>query len=412
MLNTLRKERLPAIILCCLILTALIFPFYTSLATFTYAPDYVLVNLFAVLFILCSLLNRDIDWSRKNIFGYCILLLTAAFAGIWLYINGVLRETPWYTGPLNMVISFLMLFVLVSARPAAAAANAAALPLLLYAVVITNAIGLIPCFFGYVGFSPMKGELGFYDLVWGEPIYSWLYHHKSEYALMLLMSLGLIVTFRRYFAHKWIFFAGVAVMEVGLYISNTRAAMIASLGVFAGLLLDFFAAKKSKRRWLLLLLFIPLIIGVLVLLKMASRYRDILSLGSRTYIWQGGLDYIAQNPYGLWHHCGRTSFTVEGLGDGFNNCHNVFLNWLLQFSIPGGICCVLIFLAVVVMSFVRKPRFLTLGIWGAMLVSMNMDWSLQIAQVTFFFVGVYFLFFCPAPELPEKTAASSQSEQQ
>ena len=64
-----------------------------------------------------------------------------------------------------------------------------------------------------------------------------------------------------------------------------------------------------------------------------------------------------------------------------NNAHNVFLNQILRFSIPVGICFLLLFLGIVVYTLVKGRSFLLTGTWIALLILLNMDYSMMSTQM-------------------------------
>ena len=124
--------------------------------------------------------------------------------------------------------------------------------------------------------------------------------------------------------------------------------------------------------------------------------RSILTLGYRTYIWESAIDLLLKRPEGLGL---RFSFkklhldTMVGMAT-TNNGHNIFINEMLRLSIPVGICFIIFFVLIFVYSLEKKFSFFTLGIWGALLMSMMMDYAVMNSGWTlmvFFFYGIFFL---------------------
>ena len=97
--------------------------------------------------------------------------------------------------------------------------------------------------------------------------------------------------------------------------------------------------------------------------------------------------------------CGFAELSLRGLRFGggqtsqTNNCHNVFMNHMFRFSIPVGAIYIMIFLVIIFFCIKRKPCFLSLGIWLAILLSMNMDYSLFTSETPFFLFIIYCIFF-------------------
>lgn len=86
------------------------------------------------------------------------------------------------------------------------------------------------------------------------------------------------------------------------------------------------------------------VVGIKYVLKWLSGERNLSTMGSRMPIWRAAVEKIKANPQGIgnrfvlnrddWFHF-----------DNFNtnNCHNIFLNEMLRYSIPVG-CCYAAFL--------------------------------------------------------------------
>ena len=64
---------------------------------------------------------------------------------------------------------------------------------------------------------------------------------------------------------------------------------------------------------------------------------------------------------------------------------------ILRFSIPVGICFILLFLAIIIYTLVKGRSFLMLCTWLALLVIMSMDYSLMSLQMALLFLLVYLI---------------------
>ena len=80
-------------------------------------------------------------------------------------------------------------------------------------------------------------------------------------------------------------------------------------------------------------------------------------------------------------------------GELVNNGHNLFLNSMLRFSVPVGICFDILFLGIAVYSMIKSRSFLTLGMWLALLILLNMDYALMSLQMAPLFLIVYLVCF-------------------
>ncbi len=389
--NPLRDIHLPENMLKHFIYFSMFCPIFFTKMGVSYSPDLIVVNLFAVVYLTAVIYQKRIRLTKGMVFVPLFCLLLVCFNIFSFYVNQM--HLSWYYGQINVSISFLLFLALYLTEDSKEKDRS--LDLFLRVAVISNAIGLIPYFLNYYSFSVKNG--GFYLIPmngqFDERRYSWFYYHKSEYAFMLLLFLSLIIMYRDRFTSKKTFYFSIGVMVVGLVISNTRTSILSSAAIFIGWLLDEICKKPKqvrKRYWLLL---IPIVLFIAIMLVLVSRRRDLLSLGSRTYIWKASLHEIRENPYGIGTLCGQRSFPVPVWPYDAYNCHNVFLNILLQFSIPAGFFYILMLLVIIVGSIKRRPCFLTLGAWASLLVAMNMDWCLLLQQLSVFLVGVYFLFY-------------------
>ena len=76
-----------------------------------------------------------------------------------------------------------------------------------------------------------------------------------------------------------------------------------------------------------------------------------------------------------------------------NNGHNIFLNAMLRFSVPVGLCFDILFLGIAIYSMIRSKSFLAMGMWMALLILLNTDYSLMSLQMALLFLIVYLVCF-------------------
>jgi hypothetical protein len=120
--------------------------------------------------------------------------------------------------------------------------------------------------------------------------------------------------------------------------------------------------------------------------------RSLMTLGHRTQIWPAALEVIKKYPEGWGMRFGESAIEVTE-GWYVNNAHNVFLNAVLRFSVPVGICFSLIFMGIVVYTLVKARSFLAAGMWVAFLVLLNMDYSIMSLQMALLLLIVYLVCF-------------------
>ena len=120
--------------------------------------------------------------------------------------------------------------------------------------------------------------------------------------------------------------------------------------------------------------------------------RDIMSLGGRPMIWEAALGIIREHPEGWGMRFGESAIQTAD-GRLVNNGHNLFLNSMLRFSVPVGICFDLLFLGIAVFSLIKSRSFLSMGMWLALLILLNMDYALMSLQMAPLFLIVYLVCF-------------------
>ena len=118
--------------------------------------------------------------------------------------------------------------------------------------------------------------------------------------------------------------------------------------------------------------------------------RNIMTLGDRVPIWKAVWQVILDNPEGWGLRFGSSMIETE-TGLLVNNAHNVFLNQMLRFSIPVGICFTLLFLGIVIYTLAKGRSFLLAGTWIALLVLLDMDYSMMSVQMALVFLIIYLL---------------------
>ena len=225
---------------------------------------------------------------------------------------------------------------------------------------------------------------------------------------MLLLGLAFILVYRKKFKHKISLGAGVAVMLVCLYISHVNTAIVGGGLILCSFCLDEFIRNFKKIKLWVKAVIIPLF-GVGVVGGCAAAFmkiqaeRSIITLGSRTYIWKNAIDIILKRPEGLGTRFIFKKIPLPELWGKTNNGHNIFLNEMLRLSIPVGICFAIFFILIVAYALEKKFSFLTLGIWGALFMSVMMDYAVMSCGWTlmvFFFYTLFFLDTGKETELP------------
>ena len=192
--------------------------------------------------------------------------------------------------------------------------------------------------------------------------FNWIYFYKCQYSCILLLFVGFFVAHKDKFLNIIVYFLSLAVLFVCLYIAHTNTSMIgAGLIVAADLLDEFFKDHKF------------------IIAKIRA-----------------AVEKIKANPQGIgnrfvlnrddWFHF-----------DNFNtnNCHNIFLNEMLRYSIPVGCCYAAFFIVTAIYSLIKKFSFSRLATWLAFFLAVSMDYSIQTPELSMVMFMLYCIFFYP-----------------
>lgn len=216
---------------------------------------------------------------------------------------------------------------------------------------------------------------------------------------MILLGMAFILVHRKKFMNKITFGVSLGILIICLYISHVNTAMVGGGLILGSFCVDWFIRNFKKIRLWIRVAVIPLfgagVVGAcLVAFQKIAAERSILTLGSRTLIWQHAVELILKRPEGIGNRFAAKKILLPEIGGVVNNGHNVFLNEMLRFSIPVGICFIIFFVLIIAYALEKKFSFFTLGIWGALLMSMMMDYAVMNSGWTlmlFFFYAIFFL---------------------
>ncbi|MCI8852825.1 MAG: hypothetical protein HFI32_04890, partial [Lachnospiraceae bacterium] len=128
--------------------------------------------------------------------------------------------------------------------------------------------------------------------------------------------------------------------------------------------------------------------------KLLLAERNLLTLGNRLPIWKGALQTILQYPRGWGFYFGEV--LIECGEFAVNNAHNIFLNAILRFSIPVGLCFTLLFLLIFAYALYQCRSWMAAGMCLAVFVLINMDYALQNYEVAMCLLLLYLVCIAPA----------------
>lgn len=380
------------------IFLSLLFPVYYGLPGSPYAPYYAEFSfsvLFAGLTIFLILLSRPYNKEHKSFVRYLILLLVL-YNLASAYIN--FTHSRWLWESFNVSLAALLFAFLLLCRNDGRLNIRPIVPFVAACQLLAIVLAIITYFLGYTSVSLLNGQPVFtpHDpSLFNEKRFSWLYYHKSQYCFVLLLFIGFFFAYRRYFKNRLLFLLCNIGCFACIFLSHAYTALLAGLIIIAGYSIDSIlpTLKKNWRKYLLFSI-LPLLFLLFVIYKIAQE-RNIWTLGSRTYIWAESVRQILRNPLGIGTAFGPSSFPVPGIDFEVYNCHNVFLNEMYRFSLPVGLLFTLLFFSILVYSLKKHFSFLNLGIWAALLLSLNMDYALLGRELTITFFYLYAIFFLP-----------------
>ncbi|WP_235711981.1 O-antigen ligase family protein [Bacillus mycoides] len=155
-----------------------------------------------------------------------------------------------------------------------------------------------------------------------------IFSQKTKYAFYCLTGMFLL-NINPYLNVKirWI---GITILAINVVLTNSMMSLVA----MAALIVTFINYKKINKYFRYLIAFATVFgasICSLLVLNYTSNIRDLSSWGSRKYIWEGALDFLKQNPYGV-----IDNWYLYRIDTYFQGAHNVFLNEFLDYGIIGG----------------------------------------------------------------------------
>lgn len=242
------------------------------------------------------------------------------------------------------------------------------------------------------------------QLEYGEVRFEWLTRHKSEFAnLCVLLSIYITYLFKNNIYKK----ALIICCLIGISLSKSSTAFIIFIIILIGIISIKFISlpKKIKNRMAIANIYCASIIGIVYLnidkllniLTSLLSGRDILTLGSRTYIWGAAITTLKNNYWGYGKSVG-VNFIPNGYYDftNYSNGHNTFLQEFLEAGVIGGTLFIIIVLCILIILFKEKWEagllFVSLILINQMDIGMfRLNFHLMYFVVMIIIVGKYIL---------------------
>ncbi|HIT65715.1 MAG TPA: O-antigen ligase family protein [Candidatus Merdisoma merdipullorum] len=393
-MNWLKEHEIDSWILKGSLALMVLFPAFYSPHTDVYESAYYAGFSWAYFFLALYMLLQLV-WNRKKLFDVSaakilFLAVLLAYNVFSLYFNR--KYLNWYWEQINNTAAFLFMGILLGFHISLGREKHDTILFLMRCIVLSNVASIVYYFMGYVNLLICNNQFITYQLPpdYYEECHYWLYSHKCEYALMLVAFIALFIAYRKKFRNKLTFALSMAVLVFCLFLAHSWTGIAGMLLIVLGAVLDGVNWKEFHfRKWHLAVLAAALAAVGAVAYGILSE-RDLSTLGARLPIWKAALQTILKYPQG-WGMRFGTSMMLTETGMMTNNAHNLFLNQILRFSIPAGVCFTLLFLGIAVYTLIKGRSFLMTGTWLALLLLLNMDYSLMSVNMALVFLIVYLI---------------------
>lgn len=371
-----------------------------------YYSKFILHNAIAVIFMVVVLIRALFrkKFKKNFIVGVCLLTLAFIAYNVLYYQNMDVIQFPW--AQYNTSISLGVLIVLMVTETKTIFWDDRLIKMIIAIILITNMIGLYVYYQGYISMHMYNFKIFFHPFdfnVFHEKRYNWIYFYKCQYSCILLLFVAFFVTHKDKFWNKILYIICLAVLFWCLYIAHTNTSTICAAMIVVADCID----EVIKDKKFLIIKIIGLIVVVVGVIKYGFKYfldwlsgeRDLSTIGYRKPIWEAAIQKIKENPQGIGMNFAlNRQEWLQFNGLSTNNCHNIFLNEMLRFSIPVGCSYAAFFLLTCVYSLFKKFSFCRLAIWVAFFVAVSMDYSIQTPELSMVMFMFYCIFFYPLEE--------------
>lgn len=391
-MNWLKEHEIDSWILRAAFVFMLLFPAFYSPHTDVYQSAYYAGFSWAY-FLLVLYMLLQLVWNRGKLAR--LHAAAAVYFGVLLFYNVLSlyfnhKYLHWYWEQINNTVAFLFMAALLGFQIRLDEGKHDNILFLMRCIVISNVGSIVYYLLGYTNLLICNNQFIFFELPsnFYETRHYWIYSHKSEYALMLVAFMALFTAYRKKFKNMLTFLLSMAVLLFCLYLTHSWTGIAGVFLIILGGVLDQVNWKEFRpRKWHFAAAAVFLAAGGAVAWEVLSE-RNIMTLGDRVPIWKAVWQVILDHPEGWGMRFGTSMIQTE-TGLLVNNAHNVFLNQMLRFSIPVGICFILLFLGLVVYTLVKSRSFLMAGTWLALLLLLDMDYSMMSLQMALLFLIVY-----------------------
>lgn len=387
------------------VLVALFFPAFFSKFQNVYYQDMSFMSIIALMLTVNILFQWRLDLHKHK---YSVLILTAALA---LYIATAVinyKRYPvmfWRTEPLNILIAVGFFISLLLVRQDTEYISDRFIRFTMGAMLIHNIIGII---YRLTGGAKFYMQTFFYEALRINEtggIFSWMYYDAAEYALILLLTMAFFMTYKRMFKNPYLYWGAQAVFILCMLLTGASIYYLATALLFGGdflhcVLSNYTASTAAKTdrpaNKCNLQKYLPYsypIVTVLFITGMGLLMRLLDSLHTKFLIWKETWNILQTTPEGFYVGFGAMTYHVPGVDIPVVQAQNTFLNHMLRHSLGTGIIFALLIGIILVLAFLKKPNYRSLGILFAVLLPLNLDFGLQTLHLPYVLFLIYCIFF-------------------
>lgn len=387
------------------IIIALFMPAFFSKYGNAYYQDLFLTGIIAFLVAINIFSKWTLNFKRNLgcVIGLTVCLILYNAVSFYNYSHHT-DLLYWKSYQLNVSVAFVFFIALLTARDHQSIVTDKVIKLAIYTIILNNLVGF---YFRAQGYSSIHMTNLTYTKNPLNPTtnnaFSWLYYDASEYALILLLCMAFFMVYKDHFRNIWTYILSQVILLIGLCLTKSGTFLLAAAILFGCQLVHYLLTRfQVKQKYILLSLPIVLVLGGIIFYYL---FTHVDSFITKYHIWKGNWELLMTDTQGLRTAFGPLKYEVENVSIPLNQAHNVFLNHMLRYSLPVGTLYTIMFLIIIICSFVRNPNYLSLGIWIALLIPMNMDYALQTLNLPFMLFMIYCIFFRKDAKKGEPTNA-------
>lgn len=389
------------------LVVSLFFPAFYSIFDADYLAEYYVGFSVAYLILTLYLVYQTIRLRTlpKDRLFWGLLGIVVLYNGLSLYFN--MKYLHWYWEQLNNTVAFLFFIFLMGYGKQIRKELDGILPFFMKAFVLSNLFSILYFLAGYTSFVICNNHLIFYQLPddYYEFRHYWLYSHKSDYSVMLVAFLAVVLCYRKRFQKKQYFWISLAVLGAALVTTHSWTGYLAGMILIGTAILDCIELKKIFQSPRGKVVIGALGVAAVAVLGLLLRQRNIFTLGDRLPIWKAIVTILKERPQGLGLLFGEYPINIRPYWD-VTNAHNVFLNQMLRFSVPVGIVFTVLILVIAGYCVYKSRTWLSAGFWAAILFLLNMDYSLLSYEVAMVLFCAYLV--CIFPGVVQKNEGTGE----